>query len=78
MGFLGAAELSVQVPSAGLCCRAAERRAREIGRERPGAAGNTGAGGRQRIKHSPACIQATQMTVILICKCLPSWKSCHK
>lgn len=78
MGSPGAAGLSVQVPPAGLRCGAAACRVREIGRERPGAAGNTGGGGRQRLKHSPACIQARQMTVILICKCLPSWKSCHK
>lgn len=44
MGFPGAAELSVQVPPAGLRCGAAACRVREIGRERPGAAGNTGVG----------------------------------
>lgn len=50
----------------------------EIGRERPRAVNNTVGGGKQRIKHAKNCIQTTQMTVILICKCLPSWKSCHK
>lgn len=59
-------------------CRKNIRREMEIGRERLRAVNNTVGGGKQRIKHTKNCIQTTQMTVIVICKCLPSWKSCHK
>jgi len=61
-----------------VACRENIRREMEIGRERLRVVSNTVGGGKQRIKHTKNCIPTTQMTVILICKCLPSWKSCHK
>lgn len=78
-GCLGARGLPCAIRSArGLRRGDNIRRSREIGRERLGALNNTVGGGKQGIKHTKNCIQTTQMTVILICKCLPRWKSCHK
>lgn len=59
-------------------CQESIHKETEIGRERLRAVNNTVGEGKQRMKHTKSRIQTTQMTVILICKCLPSWKSCHK
>lgn len=78
-GCLGARGLPCAIRSARGLRRGDDiRRSREIGRERLSALNNTVGGGKQGIKHTKNCIQTTQMTVILICKCLPRWKSCHK
>lgn len=80
-GFPGASEchlLGEGLWSGGCGCRENIRGETEIGRERPRAVNNTVGRGKQRTEHTKNCIQTTQMTVILICKCLPSWKSCHK